>query len=224
MLARLILFLVAGLAIYLGVRWFRARKLIGAGGLNVIELNALMKLAKRAPRLDAALKMRVVIVDAAAPDARQRVAARVDDAIRRLAKQEELASKIAGALEGIDRKALDAKIDDARVEAETATDLDRREKERERLRGLETQAEQAERLTARRSDLQSGAERILVELRNLHLAMLDASSSEAALESEPVKHALSELEDASERLRQEATADEEVNRLLKAAGARRQRQ
>ncbi len=223
MLPRLILFLIAGLAIYVGIRWFRARKLLGSGGLNVIELNELMKLAKRAPRLDAALKMRVLIVDTAAPEARERVARRVDDALRRLAKQEELTQKIASALEGIDRKKLDAQIDDARVEAETSSDLDRREKERERLRGLETQAEQAERLTTRRADLQSGAERILVELRNLHLAMLDASSSEAALESEPVKHALSELEDTSERLRQEATADEEVNRMLRAAGAQRQR-
>ncbi len=220
MLVRLILFLIVGFAVYAGVRWWRARKLLGSGGLNVIELNEMMKLAKKAPRLDAALKMRVLIVDTAAPDARRRVAERVDDVLRRLANQEQIQRQIRTALEGIDTKRLAAKIDDARVEAETATDPERRDKERERLRGLETQAEQAERLAGRQRDLDASAERILVELKNLHLAMLDANSSAAGLESEPVKHALSELEDTSERLRQEASAEDEVNRLLRAAAQR----
>lgn len=223
MLFRVVLFLIVLFVGFSGLKWWRARKLIGSGGLNVVELGALMKLAKRAPRLDAALKLRVLIVETAAPDDRRVVAKRVDDVVRRLAKQEELAEKIHAALAGIDQKKLAAQIDDARVEAETASEPDERDRQRERLRGLVTQAEQAEKLTLRRRDLDSGADRILVELRNLQLAMLDAKSSEAALSSVPVQHALTELEDVSEGLRQEAAADAEVNRMLRAATAQKQR-
>lgn len=220
MLPRLILFLLVMFVAYGGFRWWKARKLIGSGGLNVIEMNQLMKLAKRSQRLDAALKMRVLIVDAASEGEKANFAEKVDTAIRRLAKQEELHHKISAALDGIDKKALAAKVDDARVDAEVATDFDERDRKQNELRGLETQAEQVDKLEARKQELHDAAEHIMVEIKNLHLALLDASSSKASLENDAVKMALAELEDSAETLRQETAAEEEVNRILRVAATR----
>lgn len=222
MLARIILFLVVAMGVYVGTRWWRARRLLGKGGLNLVELNEMMKLAKKSKRIDAGLKMRVLIVEAAGPEERPSIAKRVDAVIRRLAKQEEMAKKISEALEGIDVETLRGKIADLRVDAETDSDIAARRRAEEHIDSLVTQADQFDKLDARRKELHRAAERIMVELKNLHLAMLDAKSSAASLESEPVKHALTELEEAGETLRRETAAEDEVNRMLRVAG-RRQR-
>ena len=74
-------------------------------------------------------------------------------------------------------------------------------------------------LHLREDELDEAADRLMVEMKNLHLALLNASSSEASSDSGAVASALTQLEETAEGYRQQTSAEEEVEQLLKAARA-----
>lgn len=206
MLFRLILFLAVAAGVAIFVRYTRAKQLNRSGGLDVFEIERLMKLAGDSQRLKEAMVLRVSIVEATPPSEKKAISARVDGVLRRLAQQEILRGRVVKTLATTDKAALELQIAEAEADAKTAL-----------AKQLSTQLTQLRELHVREDELDDVNHRLLVELRNLHLALLNASSSEVALESQGVSSALAQLEETSESVRQKTSADAEVERLLKAA-------
>ena len=220
MLIRLILFLIVAAGVTVYIRYARSKRLDRAGGLDVFEVERLLKLAERAPRLKEAMVLRVSIVEATPSAERRAVSARVDGVLRRLARQERLRDRVLETLAATDQAALRRQLAAAEADAEAAAaDEVRAASKRALAQQLSTQLAQLTELHRREDDLDEVNHRLLLELRNLHLALLNASSSEVALESQGVASALSQLEETSEAVRQKTSADAEVERLLKAAAS-----
>ena len=219
MLLRLMLLAIVVMVAVGAWRWIKSRRLLGEGGLNIVELGELMKLAKRSKRLEAALYLRVAVLGAANGEELATLAPRVDAVLRRLAKQEDLLAKIRAALDAHDERQLAAEIQRSKGAAQEASGPEERARHEERLQSLETQREHVGRLERRERELEVAADHIVVELKNLQLALLDAHSSEATLSGGQVDSLLGQLEEAGEELRQRALAEEEVDRLLRSTKA-----
>lgn len=211
----LVLLVVAGAAWL----WWRLKKPT-AGGLNVLELREILQLAKGSQRLEAAVLLRVNIVEAATAEEKASMTQRVDDVVRRLARQENLHQKIKGVLAENDPDNLIRAQDELRGRLARTPGPEEKVILEDKLAALHTQEEQLGRLKKRLSELDDAADRAVLELKNLHLALLEASSVEAAASGDRVTSALGHLEEASESLRQKAQADDEVDRLLRAARGR----
>jgi hypothetical protein len=208
MLIRLMLFLLVVTGVAVLARYVRSKRLDRAGGLDVFEVERLMKLAGDAPRLKEAMVLRVGIVEATPEAERRDMSARVDGVLRRLARQEVLRDRVVKTLAATDKASLELQIAETEAEGKTAL-----------AKQLSTQLAQLRELHQREDELDEVNHRLLVELRNLHLALLNASSSEVALESQGVTSALAQLEETSDSVRQKTSADAEVERLLKAAAS-----
>lgn len=219
MLLRLILFVLAfgGLG-FVGWRWFRGRRLDRSGGLDVFEIERLMKIAKTSQRVQAAMVLRVNIVEAASADEKKSVSAKVDAVLRRLAQQESLRQRVKETLGKFDLGKLKVQLTKAEADADGA-DGERKLLKDGLVRQLKTQIDQIMALYTREDDLDAHAERMMMELKNVHLALLNASSTEAVSDAGSVSQALAHLEETTEELRQQTSAEAEVDRLIRAAQA-----
>lgn len=223
MLFRLILLIIAVMLIYGGVRYWRSRRMLESGGLNVFEIDRMTKIAERSPLLKTAMMLRVNVVEASSVEDKKALGDRVDGVIRRLARQEDLKAKISKALAEHDDDVMERRVEEARRELEQAQTDDEREARRHLVAQLETQKEQLEQLRNRARELDALSNRIVLELRNLHLALLNASSSEAADSTNgTVQSVLNHLEEAGEELRQKAHAEDEVRKLIRATSSEKQ--
>lgn len=79
---------------------------------------------------------------------------------------------------------------------------------------LSEQLEQLDGLEGQQESLGLEADRLVGQLRQLHLAVLGAGASTALLEAANVKNALNELERTTEELKQGARASAELHQLL----------
>lgn len=221
MLVRLILFFVLIAGGFLAYRYLRAKKLSGgSGGLDVFEIERLMKIAGGSERLKEAMTVRLHVVEAAPASEKKSVSAKVDGALRRLAHIEVLRERIRKALAASDKRALDKRVATLRAEAEAA-EPGRVEGKLELARQVETQIEQLEQLYLRDDELDEVAHRLLAEMKNLHLALLNSSSAEASGHTGQVADALAQLEESAEGYRAQTQAEEEIDRLLKAEASQR---
>ena len=197
--------------------WRNARAQLGDGdetGLGIGEFERLRKLAKRHPRIDQAIKLRINIVAAGDEESKASLSVKVDSALRRLGEQVTLHERIGQALENIDRDRLAREATGARAQADTAEPDDSVHALADQL---QLQLEQVDRLTERRRALDNAADRIVLLLGNLNLALLEAASSRATDDADKVHSVLSSLEDAKETVRQTTDAEEEISRFLKAS-------
>jgi len=217
MLIRLVLFLVvAGFGGLFAYRFLRSKSLSRSGGLDVFEIERLMKLAEGSQRLKGAMMLRVNIVEAAPSADKKSVSTKVDGALRRLAQVEVLRQRVRKTLGASDQDKIRGQLAQAETEAQNL-DPERAEGKQRLAQQLQTQLEQLKQLHLREDELDESGHRLMVEMNNLHLALLNASSSEASAETGTVASALNQLEETSEAFRQKTSADEEVERLLKDA-------
>ena len=206
MLYRIILLWLIVSTLWLAWRWWRASRLIESGGLGIIELKRMLKIAETSKRMEAALLMRTRILAQAEKSNMLELSKRVDPVIRKLARQVELREDIATILSEIDEDRLEQEIRSAELEkAET------------KRAQLETQLEHVRSLRLRRAELEEAGDRIIRELQNLHLALVNVSATEAKaqLESGDVQSSLAQLEEASDELKARAQAEDELAKLVK---------
>lgn len=221
MLIRLVVFLLLlGVGGLLAFRFTKAKSLNRSGGLDMFEIERLMKLSDGSQRIKGAMMLRVNIVEAASASDKKTVAARVDGALRRLAHVEVLRQRVRETLAASDQAQIRGLIVEANEEVDKAGPM-RAEGKRKLAHQLQTQLDQLKELHLREDELDEAGHRLMLEMNNLHLALLNASSSEASAETGSVASALDQLEETSEGFRQKTSADEEVERLLKAASASR---
>lgn len=179
--------------------WVRSRLRGSASrrrALGSAEIKEMTKEGRRTPQLERALELRRKIADAVGgrKDA-DRIEERVDDALRRLLEQARLRRRI--------RDAIGAAPDlDPRVEE----NVDAFEERQVRLSRLEEHGRSLER------ELERG----LLELSNLHLALLDLSAEASLEDGGALGEALGELESAGEQARQQREAEAEVARFVAA--------
>ena len=217
MLIRLILFMaiVGGLGALF--TWWRAQARAlpsGAARLGLGEFEQLRKLAKKYPRLEQAIQLRINVVQLADDDNKAELSNKVDAALRRIGEQLTLRERIVETLAQLDRDRLAREAAGAQAQAASAEPDDP-------VHGLATQLgvqlEQVDRLATRQKDLDAAADRIVLLLRNLNLALLEAKSSRAGSDGDRVRTVLADLEDAGETLRQTTEAEAEVARILGAS-------
>lgn len=222
MLIRLFLFvLIFGVGGFVAYRFKNARSLSGKGGLDVFEIERLMKLASGSERIRTAMMLRVNIVETAPTDDKKSVSFKVDGALRRLASLEVLRKRVQKTLAGADRAKIAEEVAKAQAGAETA-EANRVDGKQKLVEQLETQLEQLKQLHLREDELDEAGHRLMLEMNNLQLALLNASSAEASAATGAVASALDQLEETAEGVRQKTSANQEVERLLKAAAASRQ--
>ncbi len=222
MLIRLILLIAMVGGAWFAFVWWRRNQLLAqvSGGdsvaaLGMREFEGLRRLAESHAGLRRALELRVNIVAAAkSDDDKRRLGGQVDSALRRLGDQVVLKKKIDQALESIDRARLAREAAGAKQQAATAEPDD---SVHELVRQLELQLQQYDRLLERRKALDTAADRIVLLLGNLNLALLDTASSEATDDSDQVQSVLVSLDEAGENLRRTTNAQEEVAQLLKSS-------
>lgn len=194
----LLLFLGGAFLVYRFVRRSLGRPTTArARRLDAGELRDLARQARGASSVERALELRGRIQEALeGREDRARLADRVDGAIRQIAGQERLR----------------ARIEEAIRSSSLGADLD----ESEPVAAFEERQIMLARLSDQARSLEKTSERALLELSNLHLALLDLSASEAVFERGALAEALGELESASDSARQRARAEAEVERFLAA--------
>ena len=203
--------------LWAAVSWWRRQRYelsSGEQSLSIGEFEHLRKLAKTYPRLDQALKLRVNIVAAGNDDDKAELGAKVDSALRRLAEQVTLRKRIEAALGEIDRDRLAREAAGAKTQAKDAEPDDPVIALAEQL---QLQLEQVDRLSERRRALDGAADKIVLLLGNLNLALLEAESTKATEDGDKVSTVLDNLEEAGDLLRRTTEAEEEVARMLKAS-------
>ena len=206
MLFRVLLLSLIVMGVVFAWRWWKASKIAATGVLNIGELRQMMKLAEKSKRMEAALSTRVRIMGEAQRSNMQELSVRIDPVIRKLARQAELRDDITQIL---------AEIDEDQLEKEIRTaDAEKADTKREQL---ETQLKHIRSLKKRRGELEEAGDRIVRELQNLHLALMNASATEAKaqLESGDVQSSLAHLEEASNELKNRAQAEDEIAMLLR---------
>lgn len=198
-------------------------KALPEGKLSKDELRRLEQLAKSEARLGEALGLRREIHrvieehPSTESDAGAALEARVDAVTRQLLEQSTTRQKVESALRRFDPNAHAEEILEAETKLTGTTDPANREALQETVDKLRRQSEHLERLRGRRDQLENAERQIVVELRNVHLALLDAASSKAGLGDDRVQEIRSSLQEAVETLRQSTDADEELTRALRAA-------
>ena len=219
MLVRLILFLALTGVLWTAIAWWRRqRRGLPSGDrlLDAAELDRLHRLAKTNPRLEQAIKLRGSIVRAGTDGSRAELGTKVDAALKRLSEQVMLRDRISSTLQTIDRDRLAREAAGARAQANDAGPDD---PVHSLATQLALQVEQVDRLSERMRALESAADKIVLLLGNLNLALLEAESSQATEDGDKVGLVLADLEEAGEHLRRTTEAEEEVNRMIKAKSA-----
>ena len=191
----LILVLAGGVALVL-VRLLRRRRAPRSVRLTAEELVELGHQAKDSPELAEAMRLRARLLDVARPDPAG-VLREADEAIRQLAVQVRT------------RRQIDAAVRDMRSRGESErTEADARSQAPVRQERLDAQRAQIEHLDGRRKDLARAAEDIVMELRDVHLALLEAASSKADLGSDRARRMRARLQVATDDLKRRAGDDE----------------
>lgn len=202
--------------------FFPARKLPD-GRLTKDELARLKQLAKSGGRLQEALGLRGEIhrvIDehpSAEGSAGTELEAHVDAVTRQLLEQTTARQKVETALSRFDANQHAEEMLDVETKLAEESDPEAREELGRTLEKLRSQTEHLDRLRRRFDQLENAEKQIVVELRNVHLALLDAASSKAGLGDDRVQEIRASLVEAAKTLRQTTDADEELARVLRQA-------
>lgn len=166
-----------------------------------LDAQTLKKISQRARRsevLARGLAVRSLIVESlgSRQGSQARLLGRVDTALRKLNAQDELRARLreAVASAGTSPPAVDESVE-----------------------AFEAREVMLARLVEQEKELLEEGERVVVELENLHLALLDATASEAILDSGRLGEALNEVETRGASARRQREAEAEVARFLAAS-------
>ncbi len=132
---------------------------------------------------------------------------RIAEVTEELRGQLSVRARILDALNELDPSELEHQLHTAESEAAT-----------EKLKRLRAKKMHRTRLNERVQELEGVADRIILDLENLHLALLDASSSQARLSDAQLQELLSPLRQTGQELRHRATAQQELQDLLRENG------
>jgi hypothetical protein len=194
-------------------RWrLNRRKQAASGELTNAEWSRFERLSERAQHMQEALELRRKIADAAA-NANTSFRPEVDDVLRHLAKQIETGEQIAGAIRELGGERLAGELDAAETRAREATDEEARRLAESTVDRLLEVRDNVEKLKKRREELETASHHLVLELRNVHLAVLEAASS-AGIADDRAQEIRQKLAAASDALRAQASAEQEVARLL----------
>jgi hypothetical protein len=211
-LIRLILLIIivgGGVAAF---RWWRLQQMLAAKRIGDGELKRLAKIGRDMPLLVEALEVRQKIHSAGGADA---LLDDVDAAVRTMGDQAKARLRLAGAIADLDGSTSDEKLAELEVEASTTNDPHKQEVFERKLAQAERQRKTADDMRSRQSALKAAQEKLVLELKDVHLALLEHNAQSA---DGPETQLLRErLNDASEEMRLRAQAMDEVKGLLAAA-------
>lgn len=212
MLIRLILLVIAvggGVAFF---RWWRVQQMLAAKRLGDGEVKRLSKIGRDIPLLVEALQTRQKIHAAGGPDG---LLDDVDAAVRTMGDQAKTRLRLSGAIDDLERASSDQRLAELEVEASTTSDPTVQEVMERKLKQAERQRKTADEMRGRQTALKAAQEKLVLELKDVHLALLEHQAQAA---DGPETQLLRErLNDASEDMRLRAQAMDEVKGLLEAA-------
>jgi len=168
--------------------------------------------ALEAPRVADALELRTRIHELAGDD--EAVRGQVDEVLRHLGRQADVQARLNRTLAERRPEDVEEALARATARLQETTDDAARDAARKALEGLKLQREQLARLDARQGEVAAAEEALVVALRNVHLALVDAASSRAAAKTGTLEETRARLELAGADLLRRTEAEEEVERLL----------
>ena len=168
--------------------------------LSTDELARLGVLAKGSSPLSKALDLRRRILELC-PREDDAARGQVEEVVRHMGRQADARARVARALTEGDPDALQLDIERARERLDAAEDdEDEHRRARQALIAFEDRREHLRRLEIRGEEIDAAFESLVVELGNLHLALVDAASSQAAAKSGRLTEVRGRLRLASEDL------------------------
>lgn len=183
------------------------------------ELLQLTEMATHCDPMRDALKIRKKVQELCVLPEAMPVREQVDAAIRELAIKVGLCERLLKTADELEESAPEREIRISRREAEVTEDAEARRHIEERVAVLERQRASAIELRRRRDELQRAIERIVLALRDVHVASLELEASSGATK-DGVGGIRVRLQDATEELRRRASAHDEVAALLEASTPR----
>lgn len=227
MLMRLIIIAVAiGLGIMALRRWSKRMASQSIGDLSSGEIEELKAMAAQVKPLAEALRIRGKVHEILLDDKTRgaenaaEIGQQVDRAIWQLSRQHLTLDRIRGAVDGLDLGALADAERRAHEALASAAEPEAREEARRTSERAALQRTQLEQLARRRRELEAGGSQIILDLQNLHLALLDAASSRAGIGSEAVRALRERLGEATRGVATVTQAEEEIERALGASTAK----
>lgn len=221
MLMRLIILAIAiGLGIMALRRWSKRMAAASVGDLDRGQLAEVQALAAKAKPLAEALRIRAKVHEILLDDKTRgaenagEIGRQIDQAIWQLSRQHLTLDRIKGAVEGLDLNALADTEARAQEALAGSSDPAAREEARRTAERIHLQRTQIEQLARRRRELEAGGAQIVLDLQNLHLALLDAASSRAGIGSESVRALRERLGEATRDVATATQAEEEIERAL----------
>lgn len=214
MLVRLFLLLGLIAGVTAAVRWLRQPRALGSGARAALPPGVDDTSEMREARLLATQIDEVARQHADSAEGVDAARGEVEAVLSALAQQLALRARIDAVLSETHAEAVESELAAAEARCAAATTDEAREAAGRTRDRLQAQQGHLGRLRGRRAVLDDGARQIVVELRNLHLSLLDAASSSAGIGDARLAELRRHLVDAADGLRRQAAAQEEIDRML----------
>lgn len=184
--------------------------------LDVGELNEMKALSPHNGSLAEALELRAKIAElAGAGECDLEVAGRIDGVLRQLGRQVRTRGRVEDTLGEFDEGRMEIDMMEARGRLRGAVDEQGRALAKQSMERLQSQQALLDKLHVRLSELEQASCDTALELRNVHLAMLDAASSREGLRGARLAEVRLALGRAGDDVALRTEAEEEVERLLR---------
>lgn len=190
--------------------------------LEAEELSSLKALAQDDKLLAESLDLRAKISELAGPghgaDAARRdteLAGRIDGVLRQLGRQIRTRARVHEALSDFDEGRMELDMMEARGRLRGAMDDHDRALAKQSMERLQSQQSLLDKLHVRTSELDQASRDTALELRNVHLALLDSASSREGLHGAKLAEIRAALGKAGDDMALRTEAEEEVERLLR---------
>ena len=184
--------------------------------LDVGELKELKALAANNEPLAEGLELRAKIAELAGAGERDlEVAGRIDCVLRQIGRQVRTRARVEETLGEFDEGRMEMDMMEARGRLRGAVDEQGRALATQSMERLHSQQALLDRLHVRLSELDQASRDTALELRNVHLSLLDAASSREGLRGARLANVREALGRAGDDVALRTEAEEEVERLLR---------
>ncbi len=184
--------------------------------LEAGELKGLKALAASNEPLEEALDLRAKISELAGASERDlEVAGRIDGVLRQLGRQIRTRGKVEDTLGEFDEGRMELEMMEARGRLRGAVDEHGRGLAKQSMERLQSQQSLLDRLHVRLAELDQASRDTALDLRSVHLSLLDAASSREGLRGARLAEVRDALGRAGDDVALRTAAEEEVERLLR---------